>query len=217
MSVSGRRMLDVQSDAGPHLFMLLIMKYLYIDESIDENNFVVGGILANSVNDVDIAYKQLKKQIERIPMTRKQKESVTCELKSTLLDRSFKQIKRKLLYKLQSFDCVVMYNSKKIDGRINQEQKEYIYIQLLKELIKSIEEELIVVTFDEFNNKRFDNNIINEIGCLTNVKEIKKDQSYNNRGLQFADNVCGVIRRHLSDVDKDNLYDIISNITKTIK
>ena len=60
-------MLDVQIDAGPHLFILLIMKYLYIDESIDENIFVVGGILVNSVNDVDIAYKQLKKQIESHP------------------------------------------------------------------------------------------------------------------------------------------------------
>lgn len=119
-------------------------------------------------------------------------------------------------YKLQSFDCVVMYNSKNINGRINQEQKENIYIQLLKELVKSIDEELIVVTFDEFNNKRFDNNIIDEVGGLINVKEIKKDQSYNNKGLQFADNVCGVIRRHLSDADKDNLYDIISNIVKTI-
>ena len=40
---------------------------------------------------------------------------------------------------------------------------------------------------------------------------IKKDYSYNNKGLQFADNVVGVIRRKLSDTDNNGFFDIISN------
>mgnify|MGYP003297920034 CR=1 FL=1 len=44
-------------------------------------------------------------------------------------------------------------------------------------------------------------------------KSIIKDESYNNKGLQFADNVVGVIRRKLSDVDNNNFFDIISNKT----
>ena len=36
------------------------MKYLYIDESIGEQVFVVGGILADSEEDLIFAYRQLK-------------------------------------------------------------------------------------------------------------------------------------------------------------
>ena len=64
------------------------MKYLYIDESIGEQLFVVGGILADSEEDLLFAYRQLKKQISRIPMTRKQKESVMNEFKSVILERT---------------------------------------------------------------------------------------------------------------------------------
>jgi hypothetical protein len=73
VSVSGRRMLDVQNDAGPHFFFNFIMKYLYIDESFDEKYFVVGGILVDSQEDLFLAYNQFKKKTLNIPMTRKQK------------------------------------------------------------------------------------------------------------------------------------------------
>lgn len=36
------------------------MKYLYIDDSIGEQLFVVGGILADSERDLLLAYRQLK-------------------------------------------------------------------------------------------------------------------------------------------------------------
>lgn len=85
------------------------MKYLYIDESIGEQLFVVGGILADSEEDLLFAYRQLKKQISRIPMTRKQKESVMNEFKSVILERTYPQIKRRLLYKINSFRCTVVY------------------------------------------------------------------------------------------------------------
>ena len=35
--------------------------------------------------------------------------------------------------------------------------------------------------------------------------------SYDSKGLQFADNVVGTIRRHLSGIDVNNDYEIISN------
>ena len=84
---------------------------MYIDESIGEQLFIVGGILANSERDLLLAYRQLKKQISNIPMTRKQKEAVTNEFKSTILERAYPQIKRKLLYKLNSFQCIIVYKN----------------------------------------------------------------------------------------------------------
>ena len=55
-------------------FVDIIMKYLFIDESFDEYVFVVGGILVDSEKELLLAYNQIKKQINRIPLIRKQKE-----------------------------------------------------------------------------------------------------------------------------------------------
>ena len=35
--------------------------------------------------------------------------------------------------------------------------------------------------------------------------------SYDSKGLQFADNVVGNIRRHISGIDTNNDYEIISS------
>ena len=44
---------------------------------------------------------------------------------------------------------------------------------------------------------------------INNIKKITKDSSFNKKGLQFADNVVGVIRKHLSNADEDDFYGII--------
>ena len=130
----------MQIDAGPHFFFTLHLKYLYIDESIGEQVFVVGGILADSEEDLIFAYRQLKKQISRIPMTRKQKESVTNEFKSVILERSYPQIKRKLLYKINSFRCQVVYISRRFEGILYQDAKETLYVSMLLQIVSSISE-----------------------------------------------------------------------------
>ena len=138
------------------------MQYLYIDESLDKKIFVVGGILVNSEKDLLLAYSQLKKQIMNIPMTRKQKEEVTYEFKSTLLERTYPQIKRKLLYKLNALDCSIVYSYKRIDTKLVQEDKEKLYIELLSKIVSNINEEVTIVTFDSFGNAKFENKIVKE-------------------------------------------------------
>ena len=188
-----------------------LMKYLYIDESFDEKIFVVGGVLVESENQIILAFKQLRKQIIKTPLTRKQKEKIMFELKSVSLDRSYPKIKRKLLYKLNSIDCNIIYSYRTIASPLSQEAKEKTYIELLSKIINHLKDEVIIITFDLFNNISFENKIIKEIGQLKNVKKIKRDLSFNNKGLQFADNVVGTIRRHISGIDINNDYEIISN------
>ena len=207
----------MQIDAGPHFFFTLHLKYLYIDESIGEQVFVVGGILADSEEDLIFAYRQLKKQISRIPMTRKQKESVTNEFKSVILERSYPQIKRKLLYKINSFRCQVVYISRRFEGILYQDAKETLYVSMLLQIVSSISEPVIVVTFDAFGNAAFEKKIIQEVGCISNVYSIKQDFSYNSKGLQFAENVCGVIRKHITGNDSDGFFEIIEKRIWEIK
>ena len=110
-------------------------------------------------------------------------------------------------------DCNIVYSYKKLDAKLVQEDKENFYIELLSKIVSNINEDVTIITFDSFGNTKFENRIVKEIREIKNVKSIIKDESYNNKGLQFADNVVGVIRRKLSDVDNNNFFDIISNKT----
>ena len=71
--MAGRLILDVQNDASSHFFVFNVMKYLFIDESIDQNFYVVGGILTNSENELLLAYNQFKRQVLDMPLTNRQK------------------------------------------------------------------------------------------------------------------------------------------------
>ena len=204
----------MQNDAGPHFFISLYMQYLYIDESLDKNVFVVGGILVDRENDLLLDYKQFKKQVINASMTRKQKDEVSYEFKSTLLERTYPQIKRKMLFKLNTTNCKIVYSYKNISKKVMQEDKENYYIELLSNIVKSIDDDVTIITFDSFGNNRFEEKIIQSISNIENVKSISKDFSFNNKGLQFADNVCGVIRKHISNVDTNNYYEIIKNKIK---
>ena len=144
-----------------------------------------------------------------MPLTNKQKINITTEFKSILLDKTYPQIKKKFLYKLNSFNCSVIFSYRKLNSKINKEFAETTYIELLSNIVTSIDDDVIVITFDNFSNVRFEEKIIETIGSINNVKSIKKDYSYNNKGLQFADNVVGVVRRKLSGIDDNDFFDII--------
>ena len=73
--------------------LFLLMKYLYIDESYDENVFIVGGVITNIESEITKTYNKLKKHLKRIPLTRKQKLKLMHEFKSFILDRSYQRIK----------------------------------------------------------------------------------------------------------------------------
>lgn len=187
------------------------MKFLFIDESIDSKYYVVGGVLVNKENDLLFVYNQIKRQILNMSLTDKQKKMITTEFKSTILDRTFPLIKRKFLYKLNAIDCNVIYSYKEIKQTFNKEYNESTYIDLLTNIVNYINDDVLIVTFDNFSNTKFEDKIIKTIGSIPKVKSIKTDYSYNNKGLQFADNVVGVIRRKLNNNDPNEFYDIISN------
>ena len=94
---------------------------------------------------------------------------------------------------------------------LKEEAKETLYLKLLKNIINHINDDIVLVTFDSFNNTRLNSKIEKEIKELNNVKEVLCMNSYDSKGLQFADNVVGTIRRHISGIDINNDYEIISN------
>ena len=191
--------------------LFLLMKYLYIDESFDQNVFIVGGIVTNEEKEIFKVYSKLKKQIKGMPLSSLKKRTILYEFKSVILDKSFPKIKRRLLKLIKSSNINVIYSCDYINGTLKQEKKEKIYLKLLKNIINHINDDIVIFTFGSFNNPHFNSEIEKEIKKLRNVKEVLCMNSYDSKGLQFADNVVGTIRRHISGIDVNNDYEIISN------
>ena len=191
--------------------LFLLMKYLYIDESYNQNVFIVGGVVTNKENEVIITYNKFKKQLRNYPLSENKKRKIMYEFKSVILDKSFPKIKEMFLEYINSANMNIIYSYKKITGKLSQEKKEMIYLKLLKNIINHINDDIVVITFDSFNNTRLNSKIEKEIKELRNVKEVLCMNSYDSKGLQFADNVVGTIRRHISGIDINNDYEIISN------
>lgn len=59
---------------------------------------------------------------------------------------------------------------------------------------------------------RFEDLIIETFESFDNVKTIAPRDSQELPGLQFADNVCSVVRLHLTEHDKNNYYSYIKSM-----
>ena len=191
--------------------LFLLMKYLYIDESYDENVFVVGGVITNNKEEIARTYSKFKKHLKKYPLSENKKRLIMSEFKSCILDRSFPKIKRFILSYINDANINIIYSCNQINKKLEQDEKESLYITLLKNIINIINDDIVIVTFDSFSNTRFNSKIYNKIKEINNVMDVLCVNSFENKGLQFADNVVGTIRRHISGIDVNNDYEIISN------
>ena len=89
--------------------------------------------------------------------------------------------------------------------------KEKIYIDLLNSIIEGIDEEINVV-YDRFGISSFETTIEDMVSKISGVKSITAGDSQLIPGLQFADNICSVIRLKISENDKNNYYLIIEKL-----
>ena len=189
---------------------------LYVDETEHEEYFIVAGLLAPSKQDVNFAYKKFKKSVQNYPLTSKTKQKIFLEFKSTLIDKQFQKIKNKMLLQIKEIDGVVLYSCYvKKQKNMKQILKESVYITLLSNIINSIDEPVNII-FDEFKNKKFEGLIAETFKNFDNVKTIVPRDSQEEPGLQFADNICSVVRLHLTEQDKNKYYSYIESMIKEV-
>ena len=184
---------------------------LYVDETENDKYFIVAGLLVNSASDIESAYKKFKNKASNSFLSEKDKQRIFTEFKSTILDRHFQKIKVRLLNEISAFDNSIIYSCyiKKTEV-IQQSTKEDSYILLLSKIAASLTEKTDIV-FDEFNKLDFERKIITAISQYSNVHSIIAKDSRTVPGLQFADNICSVLRLHKSNCDRENYYEIIAN------
>ena len=190
--------------------------YLFVDETECPEYFIVTGLLVNSRQDVELAYKRFKKKINNIPMLPKLKARLFTEFKSVVMDRTFQKIKVKMLQELNCFEHCIIYSCLKKKNRVlSQENKERSYVDMLARIVCSIDGNVCVM-FDGFCKYDFEKNIVSEIALFEHVEEIKPVDSQTEVGIQFADNLCSVIRLHKAGMDESGFFDIIQNQVREV-
>ena len=95
-----------------------------------------------------------------------------------------------------------------IESPFDQVLKEKVYINLLLSILKTIDEKDIVIIYDWFKNKTFENSIERSILATKNFLDVKAGDSQLYHGLQYIDNICSSIRLRESGM-YDIFYDII--------
>lgn len=189
---------------------------LFVDETENNECFIVAGLLVNSHSDIDNSYKHFKKRINNYKLAAKTKQRVFKEFKATTLDVRFQGIKKKLLMEISALDGSIVYSCYiKKDAQFNQVLKEATYIVLLSKIVATVDVPIEVV-FDSFRKDNFEADIAAGMLAFTNVSSIKPCKSELEPGLQYIDNICSVLRRHKSGIDDDNFYEIIEKMVKEV-
>lgn len=185
---------------------------LYIDETENEKYFIVGGLLTESEQAVDLAYKKFKNSIRDVRIPDKYKSKVYSEFKATYLDHDYKKIKVKILEVIRSLDGCVIYSCFVKKGtKFNQVLKESVYITLLSAILSSFNDDIDVV-FDKFGKQDFEERIIESAKMNERINSIIPMDSQKVPGLQFADNVCSVIRLNKSGADEYGYYELLKDM-----
>lgn len=184
---------------------------LYVDETENKEYFIVTGLLVNSREDAEHAYKSFKKKARKMPVSKRDKAKVFTEFKSTLLDRHYQKIKIKMIESVAEIDRHVIYSCYiKKNKAFPQNYKEDVYIAMLSKIVLSIEEDISII-FDAFNKQDFEERIIERISGYINVQAIMARDSQKEAGLQIVDNMCSIMRMHVSGTDTHDFYSMVED------
>lgn len=189
---------------------------LFVDETENEEYFIVAGLLIDSKLDVELAFKRFKKSISDFKVSDKFKMILYTEFKSVELDKRYQRIKKKMLSEITSIDHSIIYSCFIKKGtKFPQNLKEDMYIALLSKIVSSIDEDFSIV-FDTFNKKDFEDRIADRMLSYVKVQTVMARDSQKERGLQFVDNICSAIRLNKSGIDNDGFFEIIKNSVKEV-
>ena len=189
---------------------------LFVDETENEDLFIVTGFLVKSKEDADFAYKHFKRKIRDYRISDREKRKLFTEFKSTLMDQHYQKLKIKMLEEVIAFDNTVIYSTYiKKDEVFRQSRKEDIYVLLLSKIVASLEQETEII-YDTFNKHDFEERINATIAPFSHITSIHSADSRTEAGLQFVDNLCSVIRLYEAGKDHYSFYQIIADRVKMI-
>ena len=189
---------------------------LFVDETENEDLFIVTGFLVNSKEEADLAYKHFKRKIKDCRVSDREKRILYTEFKSTLMDQHYQKLKIRMLEEIVAFNNSIIYSAYiKKDDLFHQSRKEDIYVLLLSKIVASLDQETEII-YDTFNKRDFENRINATIAPFSHIISIRSADSRTEAGLQFVDNICSVIRLYESGKDHYSFYQIIAERVKMV-
>ena len=187
---------------------------LYIDETENEKFFIVTGLLLESEDVANSSYRSFKKKAKNLPIPKRDKQVVFTEFKSTILDKHYQSVKTQMMLSLSEVDKQIIYSSyTKKTAEFPQNFKEDTYIALLSHIVLNIKDDIYII-FDAFNKDDFEKRIIEKISTYKNVQDIIPCDSQLEPGLQYVDNICSIIRHHISGTDIHGFYQYIETCVR---
>ena len=189
--------------------MVKMAKVLYVDETGNNEFFIVAGLLVND-EELELCYRQFKHDIRNYRLSSKDRQRIYTEFKSTLLDRHFQKIKAKMLKSIENIDHKIFWCKWIINRHFDQSLKEEAYLKLLLSIVENVDESDIVIVYDWFKNKMFEDLINRSILNNEDISDIKAGDSQKYHGLQYIDNICSAIRLKESGMN-DIFYDIVAD------
>ena len=110
---------------------------LFVDETENDNHFIVTGLLVESQNDIDNVYSHFKKKAKNLNITDKKKSQLFTEFKSTLMDRNYQKLKISMLTELVDIEHCIIYSCYvKKDSYFPQVLKEIFTLNCSQELLQ---------------------------------------------------------------------------------
>lgn len=196
-----------------HLFYNGFM-ILYVDETENNEYFILTGLLFDSEKTANDVYYSFKKKANGYKMSENLKAKLFTEFKSTLMDEKFPTLKRKMIEEIKTVDNLIIYSIYfKRDKRLLKDYKFDLYTRMLSKIVDVIGHDIDVV-FDRCSDSNVDSFIVETMSKLDSIKSIKAADSQLTPGLQLVDNICSIIRRKYTDSDKYGFYELISSYIK---
>ena len=82
---------------------------LYIDETENDDFFIVAGVLFPDEKDMETAYKQFKKKVENLELKPSVKAKVYTEFKGNFIEKKAKRVKDLIMQSLQESAQKIIY------------------------------------------------------------------------------------------------------------
>lgn len=189
---------------------------LYVDETENNDYFILTGLLLESEKIANDIYYSFKKKANRYKIPENLKAKLYTEFKSTLMDEKFPTLKRKMIEELKTADNLIIYSIYvKKDKRLMKDLKFDLYTRMLSKIVNSIGHDLDIV-FDKCSDSKVDQYIVETISSLDAVLSIKAADSQLTPGLQLVDNMCSIIRHKYTNNDRNGYYElIVENVKET--
>ena len=116
-----------------------------------------------------------------------------------------------MIEEISEMECCIIYSCYvKKDSPFVQFLKEQVYIELLSRIVASISEDVSII-FDKFNLPAFETRIVQTISKYKNVQAIMPQDSQTEPGLQFADNICSILRHKKTTNVASEYYKLLEN------